>query len=78
MSKGDRQMYDKARSWWEREGKRLAEQPEAPVPVEPEPVAQAPSVATLERPFKSFQELVERAKEIVELLESPSAEVKHE
>lgn len=78
MSKSDRQMYDKARSWWAREGKHLAEQPEAPVPVEPEPGAQVPSVATLEWSFKSFQELVERAKEIVELLKSPSAEVKHE
>jgi CRISPR-associated protein Cmr2 len=73
MSKSDRQMYDKARSWWEREGKHLAEQSEAPASVETEPEAQAPSVATLEWSFESFQKLVERAKEIVELLKSPMA-----
>ncbi len=73
MSKSDRQMYDKAKSWWERESKHLAEQPEAPAAVEPELAAQVPSVAILEWPFKSFQELIERAKEIVELLKSPLA-----
>jgi len=73
MSKSDRQMYDKARSWWEREGKLLAEQSEAPAAIEPELEAQALSVAILEWPFESFQELVERAKEIVELLKSPLA-----
>jgi CRISPR-associated protein Cmr2 len=73
MSKSDRQMYDKARSWWEREGKHLAEQSEAPAAIEPELEAQTPSVATLEWPFESFQELVERAKEIVELLKNPLA-----
>jgi len=78
MSKSDRQMYDKARSWWEREGKHLAGQPEASAPAEPELVAQTLSVAILEGSFKSFQKFVERTKEIAELLKSPSAEVKHE
>jgi CRISPR-associated protein Cmr2 len=71
MSKSDRQMYDKARSWWEREGKHLAEQSEVPAAIEPEPEAQAPSVAILEWPFESFQKLVECAKEIMEPLKSP-------
>jgi CRISPR-associated protein Cmr2 len=35
MGRSDRQLYDKAKSWWEREGKQLAEAAKLPKPVEP-------------------------------------------
>jgi CRISPR-associated protein Cmr2 len=59
MKKSDRQDYDKARKWWEREGKALASQP----PAEPEPKpAEAPTPTWLKRNFSSFAQLSEIAK----------------
>jgi len=54
MSKSDRQEYEKARRWWEREGKALASQP--PAEVEP----------WLKREFGSFAELNAVVKELLE------------
>jgi hypothetical protein len=63
MSKSDRQEYEKARRWWEREGKALASQP--PAEVEPEkPETQKPT--WLKREFGSFDELNKVAKELLE------------
>jgi len=54
MSKAQKQEYEKAKKWWEREGKALASQP----PAEPEPTpAQAPAPTWLKREFGSFAEL---------------------
>ena len=62
MSKSDRQEYEKARRWWEREGKALASQP--PAEVEPEkPETQKPT--WLKHKFNSFAKL---KKEVTELL----------
>jgi CRISPR-associated protein Cmr2 len=63
MSKSDRQEYEKARRWWEREGKTLASQP--PAEVEPEkPETQKPT--WLKREFGSFAELNAVVKELLE------------
>ena len=63
MSKSDRQEYEKARRWWEREGKALASQP--PAEVEPEkPETQKPT--WLKREFGSFAELNAVVKELLE------------
>lgn len=54
MTKAQKQEYEKAKKWWEREGKALASQP----PAEPEPTpAQAPAPTWLKREFGSFTEL---------------------
>lgn len=63
MSKSDRQEYEKARRWWEREGKALSSQ--SPAEIEPEkPETQKPT--WLKREFGSFDELNKVAKELLE------------
>jgi len=63
MSKSDRQEYEKARKWWEREGKALASQP--PAEVEPEkPETQKPT--WMKHEFASFAELNAVVKELLE------------
>ncbi|MCW5881987.1 MAG: hypothetical protein KIS91_13725 [Anaerolineae bacterium] len=52
LSKSDKQVYEKAKGWWEREGKALASQP--PAPIEPPPPS-APVWASCT--FSSFDEL---------------------
>jgi len=52
MKKSDRQEYEKAKKWWEREGKALASQP----PTEPEK-PQAPEPTWLKREFGSLAKL---------------------
>ncbi len=67
MKKSDRQEYEKARKWWEREGKVLAEQSQAeagPPPPRPAP----PQWIT--REFCSFKELVQKAQEVANLLQA--------
>jgi CRISPR-associated protein Cmr2 len=62
MSKSDRQEYEKARRWWEREGKALSSQ--SPAEIEPEkPETQKPT--WLKHKFDSFAKL---KKEVTELL----------
>jgi len=63
MSKSDRQEYEKARRWWEREGKALASQP--PAEVEPEK-PEAQKTTWLKREFDSFAELNKVAKALLE------------
>jgi CRISPR-associated protein Cmr2 len=54
MSKAQKQEYEKAKKWWEREGKALASQP--PAEAKPKP-AEAPAPTWLKREFGSFAEL---------------------
>lgn len=67
MSKGDKQLYEKAKSWWEREGKQLAESAKLSQAVEPassEPSPQTQPIPWPEWSFNSFEQLVERVKEV--------------
>ncbi|MFO3796699.1 MAG: hypothetical protein ACK8QZ_05355, partial [Anaerolineales bacterium] len=58
MTKAQRQEYEKAKKWWEREGKALSEQP--PAPIEPPPT---PSPQWFRREFNTFVELLEEVGE---------------
>ncbi len=61
MTKSQQQEYEKARKWWEREGKALAESPQA----EPETSSPAPEPPScLERDFTSFDELKQKTDEV--------------
>ena len=60
----DRQLYDKAKQWWEREGKALAEQRAQKPKPEPEPVD--PQWA--ERTFTSLGEMVEQIERLADTL----------
>lgn len=67
MKKADRLLYDKAKAWWEREGKTLVEQPLQPQP----PIAVSLPVPVPTWPsweFKSFDELVARADQAAQQL----------
>ncbi len=60
-SKKDKQLYEKAQKWWEREGRQLAEvglQEPAPTPCS----AQTPTITEL--PFTSLSELRDSVKEV--------------
>jgi CRISPR-associated protein Cmr2 len=61
MTKAQKQEYDKAKKWWEREGKAIASQP----PAEPESKpAEAPAPTWLKREFDSFDKLCEIAESL--------------
>ena len=62
--KKDKQLYEKAKSWWEREGQALAQQASKPTP-EPAP-PETPAVA--EYTFTTLQELVKMAEKVAEQL----------
>jgi CRISPR-associated protein Cmr2 len=67
MKKADRQLYDKAKAWWEREGKTLAEQGPQPEPaVAVPPPATAPAWPSWE--FASFDALVALADQVAQQL----------
>jgi CRISPR-associated protein Cmr2 len=66
MKKGDRQLYDKARNWWEREGKALAAHAEQQP--EPSPVAELHRPAIAERTFANWKELHDQAAALAKLL----------
>jgi len=71
MSKADKQMYDKAKSWWQREGKQLVEAAKQPQPIEqPKQETQQPAMPTVwpKYSFKDFSELVTCANERAEAL----------
>ncbi|PMP83699.1 MAG: hypothetical protein C0183_07715, partial [Roseiflexus castenholzii] len=63
MTKAQTQEYEKAKKWWEREGKTQASQP----PAEPkaEKPAEAPEPAWLKREFDSFARLTEIAEALL-------------
>lgn len=56
-AKKDKQLYDKAKSWWEREGQQLAQQ-QSELGIEPEPIVETPPPYPLAREtFAIFAEL---------------------
>lgn len=61
-TKSDRQLYKKARKWWEREGKELAEQQTG----EPEPETKTAEQQWAEREFESLSELVDKMDSLAE------------
>ncbi|HOK59026.1 MAG TPA: hypothetical protein PLW12_08280, partial [Methanothrix sp.] len=63
MSKSQLQEYEKAKKWWEREGKALAEQPSAPAETQT-PADEAHQPTWLKREFTSFAQLVEEVKKL--------------
>ncbi len=76
MSKSDKQMYEKAKSWWEREGKQLAEAAKQPKPAEPappEPLPQTQPPSWPEWSFDSFGRLLEYIKEVANKLSNGDA-----
>ncbi|MBM4027554.1 MAG: hypothetical protein FJ280_19440 [Planctomycetes bacterium] len=67
LKKADRQIYDKAKAWWEREGKALAEQGPQPEPaIAAPPPPPAPTWPSWE--FASFDELVTLADQAAQQL----------
>jgi len=66
MTKAQRQEYEKAKKWWEREGKALIGQPL----VEPEPQAAPPTPQWLQRTFGTFDQLCEEAAQVASVLEA--------
>ncbi len=72
MNKADRQLYNKAKAWWEREGRTLAE--EGPYPqgaVAGPPPAPAPAWPSWN--FRSFGELVALADQVAQQLTAGGA-----
>ncbi len=67
MKKKARQQYEKARKWWEREGKALQTTAETPVPEEPSPPPH------IERQFTSFEELRKIANTLAAVLTAGGA-----
>ncbi|MEJ5241796.1 MAG: RAMP superfamily CRISPR-associated protein [Anaerolineales bacterium] len=63
MSKSQRQEYEKAKKWWEREGKALAEKPAEPVLPEQLP---KPQPQWLKREFSSLDELLSIAENLAQ------------
>lgn len=63
MSKPQRQEYEKAKKWWEREGKALAEKPAESAPSEQSLEPQPP---WLKREFSSFYELLSVAETLAQ------------
>jgi CRISPR-associated protein Cmr2 len=71
MSKNDRQLYDKARGWWQRREKQLAEAANLPQPTSsasPEPISQIQQFSWPEWSFRSFEQLVEKTDEVANML----------
>ena len=66
LSKRQRQPYDKARAWWERQQAQAAEPPPEAEPPAPETGPQEPPL--WEKDFASFSELVEVAGQVAGLL----------
>ena len=70
MTKTQKQEYEKAKRWWEREGQTLAEQP--PTPAEPEAAPPAPQ--WLRREFTSFGQLREKTNEAAQAIQMGGAQ----
>ena len=73
MKKADRQLYEKARAWWEREGKALAEREPEPGPPTPAPSAE-PAPTWPAWPFRTFDELVAVANQVAQQLAEGGAQ----
>ncbi|MCS7010854.1 MAG: hypothetical protein NZL98_05760 [Anaerolineales bacterium] len=59
MTKSQRQEYEKAQKWWEREGKAMTQT----APAEPQPKPAAPAPRWFQREFESFDELLQKVEE---------------
>ncbi|MFQ5857413.1 MAG: RAMP superfamily CRISPR-associated protein [Anaerolineae bacterium] len=64
-AKKDRQLYEKAKAWWEREGQALADEGPEPEPPAPPPASPA---AWPSWPFASFDDLVDLAEQVASQL----------
>lgn len=71
LSKRQRQQYERARGWWEREGQK----PQEAAPSETTATEQPAAPTLFERTYESFAELVQRAAEAAAMLRP---EVQHE
>lgn len=68
LSKSDKQAYEKARKWWESEGKMLASQPPSPAPTPLEPTPAEPAPSWLSRSFDTFQDLAQATEAVAQAL----------
>jgi CRISPR-associated protein Cmr2 len=66
FGKKEKQLYDKAKKWWEREGRQLAEATTQELPPEPEP---PPKSSVTEVSLVSLRELGDRVQSIAEYLQ---------
>jgi CRISPR-associated protein Cmr2 len=67
-TKSDKQLYAKAKSWWEREGQQLVQQPEEPE-TEPEPAPETtPPYPPVYEPFDAFTALPAKAQKLADTL----------
>lgn len=72
--KKDKQLYDKAKSWWEREGQQLARQQQELAP-EPKPVPVAPpSYLLVRETFDAFENLPAKAQKLADTLRQAGGE----
>lgn len=72
--KPHRQLYAKAKSWWEREGQRLAQQQQEPAPEsQPIPIA-APPYPFVRETFDTFASLPAKAQAVADALCQPGGE----
>ncbi len=66
-TKKDKQLYDKAKSWWEREGRQLAQQqPEPEVALDP--IVETPPYPLAREAFETFAELPTATKKLANIL----------
>jgi len=66
-AKKDKQLYDKAKSWWEREGQQLAQQPEPEVELEPTPEI-PPSYPLASETLDTFNDLPVKTQKLANAL----------
>ncbi len=81
LSKGDRQLYEKAKGWWERRSKEQTEAtkvPEQVEPASPESLPPAQPVSWPKREFNSFEQLTKVVEKLAEQLKDGSEETQHE
>lgn len=74
-AKRDKQLYDKAKGWWEREGQQLAQQPQEPE-IEPEPAPETPPPYPLAREtFDTLADLPAKAQKLADALRQAGGDV---
>ncbi len=74
FGKPHRQLYAKAKSWWEREGQQLAQQQQEPTPeLRPIPIA-APPYPFVRETFDAFADLPTKAQAVADALCQPGGE----
>jgi CRISPR-associated protein Cmr2 len=81
MSKVDRQLYEKAKGWWERRSKKQVEAtkvPEHVEPASPESLPPAQLISWPKREFNSFEQLSRVVEKLAEQLKGGSKETYNE